>query len=403
MYRQRQWTEKVREEPEVFKGDRGAVSAVFSRARERGHLTLAEGDAREVVAAYGFRLPKSVLAAARSSAVEAAEEIGYPVVLKVVGPDLSHKSDVGGVALNLASAEELGRAAEKMRKQVNALLPQAQILGFTVQAMAERPGAHELIVGIASDPVFGPVMLLGEGGVAVELHKNHVVAMPPLNTRLAQDMLAGSRLSLLLAGYRGRPPADEAALLATLLKVSQMACDLAWLAELDINPLLVDEHGVLALDARVRLRPVPAGERSRLAIRPYPQTLEEHVQVKDQDVLLRPIRPEDGQRLMAFYAGASPADMRLRFFMTRREVPHSELARYSQIDYDREMTFVAMVPQAGGEPGAGEYQDIAGYCQSATKEAIAKNGYGSIRAGIMSSRCPDTFGFAMYRYMSVTG
>ena len=129
-----------------------------------------------------------------------------------------------------------------------------------------------------------------------------------------------------------------------------MACDLAWLAELDINPLLVDEHGVLALDARVRLRQVPAGERSRLAIRPYPQALEEHVQVKGQDVLLRPIRPEDGQRLMAFYAGASPADMRLRFFMTRREVPHSELARYSQIDYDREMTFVAMVPQAGGEP-----------------------------------------------------
>lgn len=154
----------------------------------------------------------------------------------------------------------------------------------------------------------------------------------------------------MLAGYRGRPAADVAALLDTLLKVSQMACDLAWLGELDINPLLVDEHGVLALDARVRLRPVPSGERSRLAIRPYPQTLEEHLQVKGQELLLRPIRPEDGQRLLTFYAGASPTDMRLRFFMVRREVPHSELARYSQIDYDREMTFVAIALQAGGEP-----------------------------------------------------
>ncbi len=335
---------------EDFTPDRQLAQSLLEEALREDREWLGDAQAQALLRAYGIPTVETVRTRDVEEAIAAAERIGYPVALKIISPQVIHKSDVGGVALNLRSAEELRRAAGKMQLQVSGLLPKAQILGFTVQAMAERPGAHELIVGIASDPVFGPVLLLGEGGVAVELHKNHVVALPPLNTRLAQDMLTGSRLSLLLAGYRGRPPADEAALLATLLKVSQMACDLAWLAELDINPLLVDEHGVLALDARVRLRPVPAGERSRLAIRPYPQALEQQVQIRGQDLLLRPIRPEDGQRLKAFYAGASPADMRLRFFMSRREVPHSELARYSQIDYDREMTFVAILPQAGGEP-----------------------------------------------------
>jgi acetyltransferase len=215
--------------------------------------------------------------------------------------------------------------------------------------MAQRLGAIELIVGIATDAVFGPVLLLGEGGTAVELRKDHAVALPPLNVNLAKDMLSASRLEPLLAGYRGQPPANTPALLKTLLNVSQMACDLPWLAELDINPLLVDAHGVLALDARIKLRVVVAGDSSRLAIRPYPSALEEPVELAGHPLLVRPIRPEDGQRLMDFYAKASPTDMRLRFFMSRREVPHSELARYSQIDYDREMTFVALATAPSGE------------------------------------------------------
>lgn len=335
---------------EDFTPDRGLARSLLDEALRDGREWLGDAQAQALLRAYGIPTVETVKTGDVEEAVAAAGRIGYPVALKIISPEVIHKSDVGGVALDLASEQALRLAAGKMQQRVLQLLPQARVLGFTVQAMARRPGALELIVGIASDPVFGPVMLLGEGGVAVELHKNHAVALPPLNARLAADMVAGSRLAPLLAGYRGRPPADEPALLATLLKVSQMACDLAWLAELDINPLLVDAHGVLALDARVRLRPVAAGESSRLAIRPYPLALEEHVQVKGQDVLLRPIRPEDGQRLMAFYAGASPADMRLRFFMARREVPHSELARYSQIDYDREMTFVAIAPQAVGEP-----------------------------------------------------
>ncbi|MDO9400493.1 MAG: bifunctional acetate--CoA ligase family protein/GNAT family N-acetyltransferase [Polaromonas sp.] len=335
--------------PEDFVPDSRRAQTLLEQALQDGREWLDGAPAQALLRAYGIPTVETVQARDAEEAVAAASRIGYPVALKIVSPQIIHKSDVGGVALGLACAEEVRAAAVKMRQQVARLLPQAVVLGFTVQAMAQRPGTHELIVGIATDAVFGPVILCGEGGTAVELRKDHAVALPPLNTSLARDLVARSRLGPLLAGYRGRPAADEQALLATLRKVSQMACDLPWLAELDINPLLVDERGVLALDARVRLRPVPASEGGRLAIRPYPSALEEHVEVAGRALLLRPIRPEDGQRLMAFYAKASPDDMRLRFFMVRREVPHSELARYSQIDYDREMTFIALAPQEPGD------------------------------------------------------
>ena len=335
---------------EDFTPDRRQAQLLLEQALHDGREWLDGAPAQALLQAYGIPTVETVQARDVEEALAAASRMGYPVALKIISPQVIHKSDVGGVALGLASGEELRAAATKMCRQVERLLPQAVVLGFTVQAMAQRPGAHELIVGIATDAVFGPVILFGEGGTAVELNKQHAVALPPLNIPLARDMVARSGLAPLLAGYRGRPPADQPALLATLLKLSQLASDLAWLAELDINPLLVDERGVLALDARVRLRQVPANEGSRLAIRPYPSALEERIQLAGQELLLRPIRPEDGQRLMAFYATASPADMRLRFFMARREVPHSELARYSQIDYDREMTFIALAPQASGEP-----------------------------------------------------
>ncbi len=324
--------------------DQQCVQLLLEQALRDGQEWLNAAQAQMLLQAYGIPIVETEQVQGIEEAVIVADRMGYPVVLKIVSPQVIHKSDVGGVTLGLATADELRAAAMKMRQQVARLLPQAVVLGFTVQPMVRRPGAHELIVGIATDAVFGPVVLLGEGGTAVELSKAHAVALPPLNGNLARDLIVKSQLAPMLAGYRGRPPSDEHALLATLLKVSQMACDLGWLAELDINPLLVDELGVLALDTRVRLRPASAGEGSQLAIRPYPSALEERLQLAGRDLLLRPIRPEDGQHLMGFYAKASPSDMRLRFFMARREVPHSELARYSQIDYDREMTFIALAP-----------------------------------------------------------
>lgn len=335
---------------EDFTPDRTLAQSLFQQALLDGREWLDGAPAHALLQAYGIPTVATAKARDIDAAVAAANRIGYPVALKIVSPQIIHKSDVGGVVLALASDQAVRAAAMKMTEQLARQQPKAVVAGFTVQAMAQRPGAHELIVGIATDAVFGPVLLFGEGGTAVELRKDHAVALPPLNADLARDLVTRSKLAPLLAGYRGRAAVHEQALLSTLLKVSQMACDLPWLVELDINPLLVDEHGALAVDARIKLRAVPTGEASRLAIRPYPSALESIVELAGHDLLVRPIRPEDGQTLMDFYAMASPADMRLRFFMARREVPHSELARYSQIDYDREMTFIALAIGETGTP-----------------------------------------------------
>ena len=317
------------------------VRALYAQALAAGREWLEPAQVQGLLQAYGIPVLQTESARDLEQALAAAARLGYPVALKIASAHIIHKSDVGGVALDLDSEQELRAAAAKMLQRA-ALLKLPEQPGFSVQAMARRPLAQELIVGIATDPVFGPVLLLGEGGIAVELRSAHAVALPPLNDGLARDLIASSGLGALLGSYRGRPAADEPALVATLRRVSQMACDLPWLAELDINPLLIDSGGVLALDARVRLQPLPEGGADRLAIRPYPVDLEQPLQLASKELLLRPIRPEDGQRLTAFYAHVSPADMRLRFFLTWREVPRSELARYSQIDYDREMTFIAL-------------------------------------------------------------
>ena len=327
-----------------FAPESGRAQALIDAGLREGREWLDEVQAKELLAAYGIPTVQTRKVRGAEEAVSAASEIGYPVALKIVSPQVIHKSDVGGVELNLGSADELRAAAATMLQRVARLVPGASVHGFAVQAMVHRPGARELIVGLAGDPVFGPVMLCGTGGVEVELQKKHAVALPPLNASLARDLLQRSGVAPLLARWRSRPAADEQALLDTLLKVSRMACDLPAIVELDINPLLVDAEGVIALDARVRLHP-KGHVATGLAIRPYPQGLEERAQVAGGEVLLRPIRPEDGERLHAFYEGASPGDMRLRFFMARREIPRSELARYSQIDYDREMTFIALAPE----------------------------------------------------------
>ena len=344
-----------------FRPDQARAQALFAEALQSGREWLDEEQSKSLLQAYGIPVVDTRRARDAEEAVFAATQIGFPVALKILSPQIVHKSDVGGVALSLASVDEVRTAAIRMRQRVARQQPQAQVLGFTVQAMASRPGAHELIVGIATDPVFGPTVVFGEGGTAVELRKDSAVGLPPLNDRLARDLISQTQVGPMLAGYRGRPAVDERAVVDAMLKVSQMACDLPAIAELDINPLLADAHGVLALDARVRVRRPEPGEASRLAVRPYPRQLEERIEVDGQPLLVRPIRPEDGERLAAFYAGASPADMRLRFFMSRREVPHSELARYCQIDYEREMTFIALAPadEKGVRAMAGEARAVA--------------------------------------------
>lgn len=338
----------------AFEPDRARARAVIAAALAAGRSLLDEVQAKALLDAYRIPIVPTRVARDADEAAAMAAAIGYPVVLKLLSPQVSHKSDVGGVALALADEGALRQAAAGIAERLRTLRPDAQLAGYTVQAMVQRPRAHELIVGVASDAVFGPVLMFGQGGTAVELLADSATALPPLNDRLAHELIARTRIAKLLAGYRDRASADIEAIVGVLLAVSQMVCDLAELAELDINPLLADHAGVIALDARVKLRATGAAARDRLAILPYPSQLEGTLQLGDARLLLRPIRPEDEPRLRAFYEHASAADLRLRFFMQRREVPRSELARYSQIDYDREMTFIALPAGDADAPMAGE-------------------------------------------------
>lgn len=329
---------------EDFTPDAAAAAALYAQALAAPGEWLETAQAHALLRAYGITGPDTRMAHDAERACALAQQIGYPVALKIVSPQAIHKTDVGGVALDLPDAQALRQAARTMRERLLQAHPQAELRGYTVQAMAHRPGALELICGMASDAVFGPVLLFGAGGVNVELRKEHAVALPPLNRTLALDLVRRSGVAPWLDGHRGRAPANQEALLDVLRKLSQMACDLPWLAEVDINPLLLDAQGALALDARVRVRALAPGEPSRLAILPYPAHLEQRLHVNGSELLLRPIRPEDAELLAEFYQEAAPADMRLRFFMARRVVPRSELARCTQIDYDREMSFVALAP-----------------------------------------------------------
>ncbi|MEI7783506.1 MAG: bifunctional acetate--CoA ligase family protein/GNAT family N-acetyltransferase [Betaproteobacteria bacterium] len=362
---QRALQQLVRSQPPEQSSGRAQAQTLIAQARKEGRAWLGDTATLALLQAYGLPAVKTERCDSAEQAGLAAERIGYPVALKLISPQVVHKSDVGGVALNLRSRGDVHAAAEKMRKQLAEKLPSAQLSGYTVQAMADRPAALELIVGMHSDPVFGPVLLLGEGGVQVELSARHALALPPLDAELADELIERSGLLPLLAGFRGRPACDTAALVDSLLKLSTLATELSDLVELDINPLLIDEKGVLAVDARARLRP-PEQAAVVPAILPYPAELEETLMLSGQPLLIRPIRPSDGLALQQFYAQASPQDLRLRFFAARREVPLSELARYSQIDYDREMTFVAL---SDGVAPAGLCAEVRAVCDPDKRKA----------------------------------
>lgn len=337
--------------------DLAAARRVIIAALLDGREMLQEHEAKAVLAAYGIPVVTTLrVAADADAAAAAAGRIGYPVVLKIVSPDITHKSDVGGVALGLADEAALREAAAGMLERVRAARPQARVSGFTAQAMASRPMAQELIVGTSIDPSFGPVLMLGHGGTAVEVRADRAIALPPLNRALARELVSRTQVSRLLAGYRDHPAARLDAVGDALVALSQMLADLPELAELDINPLWADHDGVLALDARIRLSRVPVAGAERFAIRPYPDALVETIAWRDEPLTLRPVRPEDEPAHRRFIEQLSPDDLRFRFFNARRELAHSELARLTQIDYAREMAFIAVRP---GADGAGETLGVA--------------------------------------------
>jgi len=352
--------------PSGMKPDVPAVRALVAKALAAGRTILTESESKEILAAYGIPVVETRTAHEVSELGPLAAAIGFPVALKILSPDITHKSDVGGVALNLTSPGDLERAARAMLARCRELQPKARLEGFTVQKMIRRGGAQELLAGIALDRTFGPVVIFGRGGTAVEVIGDRALGLPPLNSTLARELISRTRVSRLLAGARGQPAVDLPTLESTLVKLAQLAIDVAEIAELDINPLLADEQGVIALDARVRVAASTAGALERLAIRPYPSELEEEVEHGGRRLTLRPIRPEDTPQHRKFLAQITPQDMYTRFFTFVRELPEADLAHFTQIDYDREMAFIAVARNASG---AEEILGVARACADADNVA----------------------------------
>lgn len=327
---------------EQFDVDMAAARARIDAALAENRPWLSEYEAKEVLRAYGIPCVQTVTAASPAEAERAAKRLGGRIALKILSPDITHKSDIGGVALNL-KPEQVWAEAEAMIERIRSAYPEARIEGFTVQEMAHRPGAHELIVGMVDDSLFGPVILFGAGGTAVEVVGDKALSLAPLNINLAHEAMARTRVFKLLKGYRNRPPADMDAIALALTKISQLVIDFPEIAELDINPLFADEQGILALDARIRVVPATEQAKRRLAIRAYPKRLEHKVTLRDgREFIIRPIRPEDEPAIHDQVAATSVEDLRLRFFAPLRRLSHQMAARLTQIDYDREMALVAI-------------------------------------------------------------
>jgi acetyltransferase len=325
--------------------DRGRAREVVDAVLAKGRSVLTEFEAKAVLAAYDIPVVDTRIAAGPEEAGRLAGAIGWPVVVKVISHDITHKSDVGGVRLDLYSPAAVEEACRAILASVEEKKPGARVEGFTVQQMIRRPNAQELIAGIANDPTFGPVVLFGQGGTAVEVIADRAVALPPLNGVLAREMIERTRVAKLLAGYRDHPPADMDAVAGTLIKIGELLADLPQIAELDINPLLADEHGVIALDARIVVHEAKVNGTDRFAIRPYPAGQQREIVLTDGQVLtLRPIRPEDEPGLVDVVRRSDPQDVRMRFLGSVKDFPHLMAARLSQIDYDREMAYVAIEP-----------------------------------------------------------
>jgi acetyltransferase len=354
---------KLRQVPvaidEGFVPDVAAAEAIRRVALAEGRTLLDEVESKALLGHFGIAAPPSIVASDPQGAAEAAKRLGFPVVLKVLSPDIVHKSDVGGVRINVQSAAAARAAAEDILESVARLRPEARVAGVVVQPMVRTRHQREVYLGMATDPMFGAVIAFGAGGVAVEQIDDVTIGLPPLNALLARSLVQRTRIARLLRAYRNVPGIDFSRLEQTLVRFSGLVCACPWIASLDINPLVVDEDRVTALDARIRVK-TPAemlgvhwrGAYGHLAIHPYPRELEETVTLKNgMRVLLRPIRPEDADLERAFVAALSPQTLYRRFMMPVKELSDAMIERFTQIDYDRELALVALENPDGGTPG----------------------------------------------------
>ena len=335
--------------PIGFAPDVESARQIVAAALGDGRYWLDPIEIKKLFDAYDIAMVPTLAAIDAEQAVVHATALlaqGSTVVLKIMSRDIVHKSDVGGVVLNLTSADAVREAAAEILARARALRPEARISGVMVQAMVLRPKARELILGLADDPTFGTVIVFGRGGTAVEIINDKALALPPLDLELARSLIARTRVSQLLRAYRDVPAVKEDAVAVVLVKLAQMAADIPEIRELDINPLLADQSGVLVVDARVAIgrveRKFGGSGPANFAVRPYPSQWQRHLEVKDGwRVFVRPVRPEDEPSIHQLLRHVTSHDLRLRFFAAMKEFSHEFIARLTQLDYARAMAFAA--------------------------------------------------------------
>jgi len=350
--------------------DRKKVGDIIERVRAEGRTILTEFESKQVLAAYGIPVAQTVIAAGSAAAVKAADQMGYPVVLKLYSETITHKTDVGGVQLNLGNAEAVQRAFAAIQNSVTDKVGAQHFQGVTVQSMIKLKDAYELILGSSLDPQFGPVLLFGTGGQLVEVFKDRALGLPPLNSTLARRMMEQTKIYKALKGVRGRKPVDMAALELLMVRFSALVAEQPWIKEIDINPLLASPEGLIALDARVVVHgaEVSMDQVPKCAIRPYPTRYVAPWTAKDGTVLIiRPIRPEDEPAMVRFHETLSERSVYLRYFHLinlEQRTTHERLTRICFIDYTREMALVAerVNPQTGQSEilGVGRMMKIFG-------------------------------------------
>ena len=336
--------------PDNIPTDAFKAKAALAKAKERGKKILETHESQEILSAYGLKTIDTYVAHDPHTAAEIAQNIGYPVALKVQSPDIHHKSDVHGVMLNLSNNEEVIQAAIAIKERVLSTNPDARIEGLLVQKMALTAGAQEIRVAVINDPVFGPAILLGEGGSEWEPSTDAVVALPPLNMTLARYMVIQALKTKKLRDRHLPLGLDMNALCVMLTQISHLVIDCPEIASIDLNPVLCAGENITMLDVNIQLNDHPLDNTSRLAISPYPKELEQVAQLKNgQEVMLRPILPEDEPKHLAFDNSLSDEDRYKRYFGVRSKMTHEEMAVLTQIDYAREMAFIATSKGEDGE------------------------------------------------------
>ncbi len=334
--------------PQETEGAKMLVEAVLQEHRK----VLSEMESKAILRAFRIPVAQTMVARTPTEALLLAEQIGFPVAMKVDSPDLVRKSDAGGVRLNIINAPSVRNAYHDIIEVVQKRHPNARINGVSIEPYLARPNGRELMIGVERDPTFGPIITFGAGGTEVEIFSDRAVALPPLNQYLAQDLIRSTRAAMLLGEFRNMPPINMEALEDVLLHISEMVCELPWLQELDLNPLIVDENGAIAADARIVIdHAATSGDRySHMAIHPYPSHLvQEWEQPNGMVITIRPIRPEDAEMEQEFVKNLSDESKYYRFMDTLRELTQSMLVRFTQIDYDREMALVATLPEKDGK------------------------------------------------------